>query len=73
VNLAFFTFLAWSAQGPARERPRPVHGGVRSPEATRPARTVDVNINHALGHLEGELVAVPDADHVPLPTSSMRS
>ena len=25
------------------------------------------NINHALGHLEGELVAVLDADHVPLP------
>lgn len=25
------------------------------------------NINHALGHLEGELVAILDADHVPLP------
>jgi len=25
------------------------------------------NINHALGHLEGDLVAVLDADHVPLP------
>lgn len=25
------------------------------------------NINHALGHLEGELLAVLDADHVPLP------
>lgn len=25
------------------------------------------NINHALGHLDGELVAVLDADHVPLP------
>ncbi len=25
------------------------------------------NINHALGHLDGDLVAVLDADHVPLP------
>jgi cellulose synthase (UDP-forming) len=25
------------------------------------------NINHALGHLDGELLAVLDADHVPLP------
>jgi cellulose synthase (UDP-forming) len=129
VNLAFFTFLAWSAPGPAHEQPRPLQAGQRSPDATRPARTVDVlvptydepvevlratllgcramthphttwllddgrrpemealagelgaryltrpdnehakagNINHALGHLEGELVAVLDADHVPLP------